>query len=128
MTIGASVWSDSFLERFILETMFLYSIQPANDLLLGPRAEILSQGRNRRCITIDMRSEKGREVVKRLANNVDVLVENFRPGGSSSATHTTSCSGVVSMATQAPPPPSSSIFSHSWNGDMYVMVDVLPPK
>lgn len=38
------------------------------------------QGRNRRCITVDMRTEKGREIIKRLASNVDVLVENFRPG------------------------------------------------
>ena len=38
------------------------------------------QGRNRRCITVDMRTEKGRDIIKRLASNVDVLVENFRPG------------------------------------------------
>lgn len=38
------------------------------------------QGRNRRCITVDMRTEKGRQIIKRLAENVDVLVENFRPG------------------------------------------------
>lgn len=38
------------------------------------------QGRNRRCITVDMRTEKGRQIIKRLAENVDILVENFRPG------------------------------------------------
>lgn len=37
-------------------------------------------GRNRRCITVDMHSELGRDVVKRLANKCDVLIENFRPG------------------------------------------------
>ncbi len=41
---------------------------------------MLVQGRNRRCITVDMRTEKGREIIKQLAGNVDVLVENFRPG------------------------------------------------
>ena len=41
---------------------------------------ISTQGRNRRCITVDMRQEEGRDIIKQLANNVDVLVENFRPG------------------------------------------------
>ena len=38
------------------------------------------QGRNRRCITIDLHNQEGREVLRRLANRADVLVENFRPG------------------------------------------------
>ena len=38
------------------------------------------QGRNRRCITVDMRQEEGRQLIKQLASKVDVLVENFRPG------------------------------------------------
>lgn len=38
------------------------------------------QGRNRRCITVDMRQEEGRKLIKQLAGKVDVLVENFRPG------------------------------------------------
>ncbi|CAL8471009.1 g10551 [Coccomyxa elongata] len=37
-------------------------------------------GRNRRCITIDLHKEEGREVLRSLANRSDVLVENFRPG------------------------------------------------
>ena len=39
-----------------------------------------TQGRNRRCITVDMRSEKGRDIIKRLSTEMDILVENFRPG------------------------------------------------
>ena len=39
-----------------------------------------SYGRNRKCVTINLHEEKGRELVKKLANNVDILVENFRPG------------------------------------------------
>ena len=27
-----------------------------------------------------MRQEEGRDIIKQLANNIDVLVENFRPG------------------------------------------------
>lgn len=40
----------------------------------------MQQGRNRRCITIDLHKEEGREVLRSLANRSDVLVENFRPG------------------------------------------------
>ena len=39
-----------------------------------------SYGRNRRCITLDLHQESGRDIVRKLADNVDVLVENFRPG------------------------------------------------
>ena len=39
-----------------------------------------SLGRNKKCITADLRSEQGRGLVRRLAARCDVLVENFRPG------------------------------------------------
>ncbi len=38
------------------------------------------EGRNKRCITLDMRKPKGQEVVKRLVEKSDIVVENFRPG------------------------------------------------
>ncbi|HEX2923606.1 MAG TPA: CoA transferase [Chloroflexota bacterium] len=38
------------------------------------------EGRNKRCITLDMRKPKGQEIVKRLVKLADVVVENFRPG------------------------------------------------
>lgn len=37
-------------------------------------------GRNKKCVTINLRQEKGRELVRRLAARCDVLLENFRPG------------------------------------------------
>ncbi|GFR51657.1 hypothetical protein Agub_g14090 [Astrephomene gubernaculifera] len=37
-------------------------------------------GRNRRCVTINLNTPEGRQLVKRLSERVDVLVENFRPG------------------------------------------------
>lgn len=40
----------------------------------------LTQGSNKRAITLDLKSEKGREILKRLARDADVLVENFRAG------------------------------------------------
>jgi crotonobetainyl-CoA:carnitine CoA-transferase CaiB-like acyl-CoA transferase len=39
-----------------------------------------SVGRNKKCITIDLKQERGRELVRELVQHCDVLVENFRPG------------------------------------------------
>jgi formyl-CoA transferase len=38
------------------------------------------QSRNKRLITLDLRTEKGQELCRRLAAQSDVLLENFRPG------------------------------------------------
>jgi crotonobetainyl-CoA:carnitine CoA-transferase CaiB-like acyl-CoA transferase len=40
----------------------------------------LTQGSNKRSITLDLKQEKGREVLKKLVAGADVLVENYRPG------------------------------------------------
>ena len=40
----------------------------------------LTQGSNKRSITLDLKTEPGREILKRLVAAADVLVENFRPG------------------------------------------------
>lgn len=39
-----------------------------------------SLGRNKRCITLDLRREAGQEIARQLAAKCDVLIENFRPG------------------------------------------------
>ncbi len=39
-----------------------------------------SLGRNKKCITLNLRLEQGRNLARRLADKVDVLIENFRPG------------------------------------------------
>lgn len=39
-----------------------------------------SLGRNKKCITANLRNEQGRELVRGLALKCDVLIENFRPG------------------------------------------------
>jgi crotonobetainyl-CoA:carnitine CoA-transferase CaiB-like acyl-CoA transferase len=38
------------------------------------------QSRNKKCITVDVRTEEGLEVIKSLLKECDVFVENFRPG------------------------------------------------
>lgn len=37
-------------------------------------------GRNKKCITLDLRQDEGRAIARRLALESDVLLENFRPG------------------------------------------------
>ena len=39
-----------------------------------------SLGRNKKSITLNLQSEKGRAIARQLAGQVDVLIENFRPG------------------------------------------------
>ncbi len=39
-----------------------------------------SLGRNKKCITLDLKTEEGRALARRLARRCDVLIENFRPG------------------------------------------------
>ena len=40
----------------------------------------LTQGSNKRAIAIDLKSEPGRDILRRLVERADVMVENFRPG------------------------------------------------
>jgi crotonobetainyl-CoA:carnitine CoA-transferase CaiB-like acyl-CoA transferase len=46
----------------------------------GDSGTFLIGNRNKRSITVDMKTEAGREIVRRLADSADVLVEGFRPG------------------------------------------------
>lgn len=39
-----------------------------------------SLGRNKKCCTLDLKQEKGRELAKKLIKDADVVIENFRPG------------------------------------------------
>src|SRR5678809_1295667 len=46
----------------------------------GMAAYFTSANRNKRSITIDLKTESGREIVKRLATGSDILIENFKTG------------------------------------------------
>jgi crotonobetainyl-CoA:carnitine CoA-transferase CaiB-like acyl-CoA transferase len=39
-----------------------------------------TQSRNKKCITLDMRNDKGQQLARELCKTADVVVENFRPG------------------------------------------------
>ncbi|RPH51271.1 MAG: CoA transferase [Desulfobacteraceae bacterium] len=46
----------------------------------GENPYFVNLNRNKRTITVDMKQEEGKEIIRRLAKRSDVLVENFRPG------------------------------------------------
>ncbi len=46
----------------------------------GLPASFLNNNRNKRSVTVDLKDERGREVLKRLATGADVFIQNFRPG------------------------------------------------
>jgi crotonobetainyl-CoA:carnitine CoA-transferase CaiB-like acyl-CoA transferase len=52
----------------------------SDSLYPGESAYFLSVNRGKRSLTLDLKHERGREVLWRLLEQADVLVENFRPG------------------------------------------------
>jgi len=46
----------------------------------GEGMNFMALNRGKRSITVDLKSEEGRALVQRLAKDVDIVVENFRPG------------------------------------------------
>jgi len=46
----------------------------------GESAYFMSLNRNKRSMTLNLKSEQGKKLLKELVKQVDVLVENFRPG------------------------------------------------
>ncbi len=48
-----------------------------NQMLMG--TSFLAQNANKKSVTLNLKSPEGKEILKRLVNSADVLVENFRP-------------------------------------------------
>src|ERR1700761_8509009 len=38
------------------------------------------QARNKKSVTVNLKADEGKEIVRRLAKEADIVVENFRPG------------------------------------------------
>ena len=49
-----------------------------NEVGLG--TAFLSQGANKQAVTLNLKTEAGREVLRKLVKTADVLIENYRPG------------------------------------------------
>jgi crotonobetainyl-CoA:carnitine CoA-transferase CaiB-like acyl-CoA transferase len=59
-------------------------VDPAlNAMLMG--TNYLTQGANKRALTLNLKSEKGRRILKELAATADIFVENYRAGALSEA-------------------------------------------
>ncbi len=52
----------------------------AEAYLNGESVFFLLAGRNQRSLSIDLRTEEGKEVIRRMLPEVDVVIENFKPG------------------------------------------------
>lgn len=53
---------------------------------LGTKSDVgdtyfwLNEARNKRCITLDLKTRKGADIFRRMVADCDVVIENFRPG------------------------------------------------
>ena len=54
--------------------------QSLRDDLVGNSYFFAAANRNKRSITVDVRKDTGKEIVRGLARRADIVVENFRPG------------------------------------------------
>jgi len=46
----------------------------------GQSAYFPTVNHNKRCISVNLKAEEGKEIIRKLAKNADVVIENFRPG------------------------------------------------
>jgi crotonobetainyl-CoA:carnitine CoA-transferase CaiB-like acyl-CoA transferase len=56
----------------------LGNVPKYNKQLLG--TSFLAQNANKKSLTLNLKTEEGKEVFRKLVRNADVIVENFRPG------------------------------------------------
>ncbi|WP_254278773.1 CaiB/BaiF CoA transferase family protein [Haloarcula marina] len=55
-------------------------LEAGGELLDGVSPFFLAMNRNKRSVTLDLKSDEGRELALDIASDADVVVENFRPG------------------------------------------------
>jgi len=55
-------------------------LKASGQLLDGTSPFFLAMNRNKRSLSLNLKAEEGREIVRRLVAEADVVVENFRPG------------------------------------------------
>ncbi|HVX99117.1 MAG TPA: CoA transferase [Pseudorhodoplanes sp.] len=63
-----------------LEGAFQRNWAVANHFVDGQSVNLLATGRNKRSLAVDLKSEDGRSIIRRLLKDADILMENFRPG------------------------------------------------
>lgn len=50
------------------------------NLIRGVNAFFLALNRNKKSVTVNLKDERGKEIIRRLVKKCDVVLENFRPG------------------------------------------------
>lgn len=85
-TLAAAPWAAAYLSEFGAEVIKVEQPKIGDHQRRwgskkdGQALFFKSLARNKRSITLDLRKERGAELLKRLASTVDVVIENFRPG------------------------------------------------
>lgn len=49
-------------------------------IINGESAYYMNLNRNKRGMTLNLKSEKGKDILRRLVSQSDILIENYRPG------------------------------------------------
>jgi len=85
-TMMAAPWSATFLADFgadVLKVEHPVTGDHARHFGLSKDGEPVfwkTLARNKRSVTVDLKTEKGQEIIHRLVREADVVIENFRPG------------------------------------------------
>ncbi len=85
-TLAAGPWAATFLGEFGAEVIKVEQPGVGDHMRrFGPHKEGAglmwrSISRNKKCITLNLRLPEGQQLLRRLVERADVLVENFRPG------------------------------------------------
>ena len=81
--LGAQYLADLGADVIAVEPMegaFQRKFAIGNQFVDGQSVNFLAAGRNKRSIALNLKSEKGLAIARRLIEKADVLMENFRPG------------------------------------------------